>query len=70
LPLDARTGVDFISFGNGPYTWPVPVADLRAVLAAGRGRIELTTTLPGQSLVRLDLSSVRDSRRFERAYCD
>jgi hypothetical protein len=70
LPLDPRTGVEMISFGGGPYTWDVPVADLRALLAAGRGRVELTTTLPDQSVVHVDLSTVRDSRTFERAYCD
>jgi hypothetical protein len=69
LPLDARTGVDIITFGSGPYTWDMPVADLRARLAAGRGRVELTTNLPDQSFVRVGLSSVRDSRTFERAYC-
>jgi hypothetical protein len=69
LPLDQRTGVDIVTFGNGPYTWPVPVADLRTRLAAGRGRVELTTSLPDQGVVRVDLSSVRDSRTFERPYC-
>ena len=42
--------------GGGPYAWPLPVEDGRAVLLSGQLVLEIQTDLPSQSLVRIPLS--------------
>jgi hypothetical protein len=43
---------------NGPYAWPLPVADGRSLLLSGQLVLEIQTDIQNQPLVRIPLSVV------------
>ena len=54
LPLPPN----LFSFG-GPYAWPLPLEDGRALLLSGQLVLEIQTDLPSQPLVRIPLTGLQ-----------
>lgn len=61
LPLPPN----LFAFG-GPYDWPLPLEDGRALLLSGQLVLEIQTDLPGQPLVRIPLSVVQSDPTWFR----
>ena len=57
LSLSETLPPNLVGFG-GPYDWPIPIEEGRALVIAGQVVFEVQTDMASQPLVRLPLTSV------------